>query len=76
MILDCGGGTVDATFIKLKDSKKLIDILPRDGGKDFGSLMIDDEYYTMLNDLFGSHFIESFKKQLCDINCIITLCIL
>eukprot|EP01084_Bolivina_argentea_P251818 422497_1 len=62
IILDCGAGTTDATCVELINGNELMEVTARKG-VDIGSLMIDDEYYKMLDDIFGSQFMTKFKQH-------------
>eukprot|EP01083_Nonionella_stella_P070009 187029_1 len=63
MVLDCGGGTVDATCIEIiAGGPKMEETLPRKG-IDMGSLDIDEEYYKMLEGVLGREFIAQFQRE-------------
>eukprot|EP01083_Nonionella_stella_P231683 817967_1 len=63
IVLDCGGGTVDATCIEIVGGGATMEeTLPRKG-IDVGSLHIDMEYYRMLEGVVGEAFITEFKEE-------------
>eukprot|EP01083_Nonionella_stella_P231682 817945_1 len=63
IVLDCGGGTVDATCIEIVGGGATMEeTLPRKG-IDVGSLDLDKEYYRMLEGVLGSEFIAQFKQE-------------
>eukprot|EP01083_Nonionella_stella_P300520 1026470_1 len=63
MVLDCGGGTVDATCVEIiAGGAQMEETLPRKG-IDVGSLDIDDEYYRMLEGVLGKAFIGQFQEE-------------
>eukprot|EP00484_Ammonia_sp_Unknown_P012626 CAMPEP_0197058086 /NCGR_PEP_ID=MMETSP1384-20130603/103952_1 /TAXON_ID=29189 /ORGANISM="Ammonia sp." /LENGTH=684 /DNA_ID=CAMNT_0042492713 /DNA_START=67 /DNA_END=2121 /DNA_ORIENTATION=- len=62
LVLDCGGGTTDATCVETNDGSELAEVIPRDG-RELGSLMIDEQYYKMLEEIFGKEFMSAFKKE-------------
>eukprot|EP01084_Bolivina_argentea_P251817 422496_1 len=62
VVLDCGAGTTDITCVEVTDSNTLMEVVARNG-ETIGSLAIDDEYYKMLDNIFGKEFMAKFKKK-------------
>eukprot|EP01083_Nonionella_stella_P176971 620700_1 len=63
IVLDCGGGTVDATCVEIiGGGPTMEETLPRKG-IDVGSLDIDTEYYKMLEGVLGREFIAQFQRE-------------
>jgi hypothetical protein len=67
MVLDCGGGTVDITIHKLKcnpDERFVCEeLLPSDGGSEWGSKYVDKYFESFLEKLFGPELYEVYRKS-------------
>lgn len=67
MVLDCGGGTVDITIHKLTcniDEQFLCEeLLPSDGGCEWGSKFVDHHFEEFLQDFFGEELFDKYNKN-------------
>ncbi|ESO03024.1 hypothetical protein HELRODRAFT_80861 [Helobdella robusta] len=63
IILDCGGGTVDITVHEMNSETGLIHELRAASGGPYGATNIDLEFRLLLEDIFGSDFVESFHTK-------------
>ncbi len=67
MVLDCGGGTVDITVHRLKcepDEQFVCDeLLPSDGGCEWGSKFVDHHFEVFLQDFFGPDLVDCYYKN-------------
>ena len=67
MVLDCGGGTVDITVHKLLcglgERFLCEELLPSDGGSEWGSKFVDKYFEEFLKELFGSEIFELYAKN-------------
>lgn len=61
MVVDCGGGTVDITVHEIIDENGTIKELHKATGGPYGSVGIDLEFEKLLDDIFGSEFMDQFK---------------
>ena len=56
------GGTIDMTVHKVKRGGKLQELSKASGG-DWGGVMVDRTFKTMLTDIVGEEFLEKYCKQ-------------
>jgi len=67
MVLDCGGGTVDITIHKLKcelgERFLCEELLPSDGGSEWGSKYVDKQFEMFLESFFGPELYETYKRS-------------
>jgi hypothetical protein len=63
MVVDCGGGTVDITVHEIESNAGSLREVYKATGGPFGSLGVDREFEKLLVDIFGSDFIEAFKRR-------------
>ncbi|KAJ1548784.1 hypothetical protein HK405_015098 [Cladochytrium tenue] len=64
VVADCGGGTIDVTVHTVINREETVvkEALPCDGG-DWGSTVIDRQFFKLLDDLAGSSFMAEFKNK-------------
>ncbi|XP_078668932.1 heat shock 70 kDa protein 12A-like [Branchiostoma floridae x Branchiostoma belcheri] len=64
MVVDCGGGTVDLTVHQLEEEPQggLKELHKASGGP-YGSIGVDEAFERLLHNIFGSDFIEQFKRK-------------
>lgn len=63
MVIDAGGGTVDIVAHRIdQNSKGLEELCPPSGGP-WGSTAIDTRFISLLDDLFGSDVLNSFRER-------------
>jgi len=63
MVVDCGGGTVDITVHEMEGRHGYLHELYKATGGPFGSVGVDLAFESLLTEIFGSEFIESFKTK-------------
>lgn len=63
MVVDCGGGTVDITVHEMEGKHGYLHELYKATGGPFGSVGVDLAFESLLSEIFGSEFIESFKTK-------------
>ena len=67
MVLDCGGGTVDITVHKLlcnpEEQFVCDELLPSDGGTDWGSKFVDEAFEKFLAEFFGKELTEKYHSD-------------
>ena len=62
ILVDAGGGTVDIICHEVLDDFGVKEIYYPSGGK-WGSCYIDDQYIKLLKSIFGTRWINEFKKK-------------
>eukprot|EP00026_Physarum_polycephalum_P006022 Phypoly_transcript_06062.p1 GENE.Phypoly_transcript_06062~~Phypoly_transcript_06062.p1 ORF type:complete len:311 (+),score=34.62 Phypoly_transcript_06062:282-1214(+) len=63
MVIDCGGATVDMVFHKIDSKGNTQELLPPTGGL-WGSTMVDSNFKTFLEEIFGSYQLEGNKCEM------------
>jgi hypothetical protein len=63
MVVDCGGGTVDIAVHQLDPPRNTLTELYKATGGPFGSVAVDQAFEELLVEIFGSDFIDAFKKK-------------
>ncbi|ETO24161.1 heat shock protein HSP70 [Reticulomyxa filosa] len=62
VLLDMGGGTIDAACLTFLEDEKMAETHHRDG-LDIGGMMIDQAFEDLLADIFGSAVISEFQQN-------------
>ena len=62
MVVDCGGGTVDVTIHEVLKEGGLKE-LEAASGDAMGSVSVDQNFEDLLQKIFGTKLIESFKQK-------------
>lgn len=63
MVVDCGGGTVDITVYEVENSSGHLRELHKASGGPYGSVGVDRQFEALLERIFGSEFIETYKTE-------------
>lgn len=63
IVADCGGGTVDLTVHQIEQPQGTLKELYKASGGPYGAVGVDLAFETMLCQIFGTDFIESFKAK-------------
>ncbi|KAL1122992.1 hypothetical protein AAG570_003316 [Ranatra chinensis] len=63
MVVDCGGGTVDITVHNVSSQTGSLRELHKATGGPCGSLGIDNEFFKLLECVFGSNLMKRFKQE-------------
>lgn len=63
MVVDCGGGTVDITVHEMEAKYGYLHELYKATGGPFGSVGVDLAFESLLVQIFGTEFIETFKTK-------------
>ncbi|XP_023224233.1 heat shock 70 kDa protein 12A-like [Centruroides sculpturatus] len=62
-VVDCGGGTVDITVHELLDQQGTLKELHKATGGPFGSVGIDKEFLTLLDNIFGEEIMLQYRTK-------------
>uniref|UniRef100_A0A8C4TDP6 Heat shock 70 kDa protein 12A n=1 Tax=Erpetoichthys calabaricus TaxID=27687 RepID=A0A8C4TDP6_ERPCA len=62
IVVDCGGGTIDLATHEVLEDTYLKECCSPSGGP-WGSCMVDDEFRAFLEELFGVHLWQEYKKN-------------
>lgn len=63
IVADCGGGTVDLTVHQIEQPQGTLKELYKASGGPYGAVGVDLAFETMLCQIFGEDFIQSFKAK-------------
>uniref|UniRef100_A0A3B3D9L4 Heat shock protein 12B n=1 Tax=Oryzias melastigma TaxID=30732 RepID=A0A3B3D9L4_ORYME len=63
VVADCGGGTVDLTVHQIEQPQGTLKELYKASGGPYGAVGVDLAFETMLCQIFGEDFIQSFKAK-------------
>ncbi|XP_056318219.1 heat shock 70 kDa protein 12B [Danio aesculapii] len=63
IVADCGGGTVDLTVHQIEQTQGTLKELYKASGGPYGAVGVDLAFETMLCQIFGTDFIDSFKAK-------------
>ncbi|XP_077598342.1 heat shock 70 kDa protein 12B [Stigmatopora nigra] len=63
IVADCGGGTVDLTVHQIEQPQGTLKELYKASGGPHGSVGVDLAFESMLSQIFGEDFIQSFKAK-------------
>lgn len=62
-VIDCGGGTVDITVHELLDQQGTLKELHKATGGPYGSVGIDKEFLTLLDNIFGEEIMLQYRTK-------------
>ncbi|ETO02840.1 hypothetical protein RFI_34571 [Reticulomyxa filosa] len=62
VLLDMGGGTIDAACLKFLEDGIMSETHRRDGLK-IGGIAVDQEFEALLSDIFGDSVIHDFQEK-------------
>uniref|UniRef100_A0A3Q2YVL0 Heat shock protein 12B n=1 Tax=Hippocampus comes TaxID=109280 RepID=A0A3Q2YVL0_HIPCM len=63
IVADCGGGTVDLTVHQIERPQGTLKELYKASGGPYGAVGVDLAFESMLSQIFGDDFIQSFKTK-------------
>ncbi|RWS28321.1 heat shock 70 kDa protein 12A-like protein [Leptotrombidium deliense] len=63
MVVDCGGGTVDITVHEIQDKQGSLKELHKATGGPFGSVGVDAQFETLLENIFTKEFMDNYKSK-------------
>lgn len=62
LVVDAGGGTIDVVAHKIRKDSRIRELFRATGGA-WGGTIIDRQFQTLLDNVFGKDFIEAFCKE-------------
>ncbi|ELU17210.1 hypothetical protein CAPTEDRAFT_133364 [Capitella teleta] len=62
IVMDCGGGTIDATAYKIESDQTLKQIYEA-SGKDLGGIKVDEAFVELLEEIVGKPVVDAFRQE-------------
>ncbi|ELU17209.1 hypothetical protein CAPTEDRAFT_210496 [Capitella teleta] len=62
VVMDCGGGIIDATAYKIESDQTLKQIYEA-SGKDLGGIKVDEAFVELLEEIVGKRVVDAFRQE-------------